>query len=292
MQTRPWDFGVKEMPAREWSEGMGALISVAMFLGGISGGLYLVSLYFNNIWGMFVAWIFAMGMGLFDIAHLSKPTRAWRIAFRANSSWISRGFIFVILFIGAAGIQLLIHLLTGAGAAGPTAAEVVFRVIAGILAFGVAVYSGFVVGFVNGIKFWNSALIPVLVVIGGLAGGAAVLLAIITLTSANTFGAVQTFALFILGAYFISIFVLLWVSTYSSPIAKASARLLLSGSMAGLFWILIILIGIIVPLILTFMAESGSGVLLIVSAVCVLLGNMTLRYAILKAGRYSPLVPS
>ena len=78
-------------------------------------GLYLASLYFNNIWGMFVAWIFAMGMGLFDIAHLSKPMRVWRIAVRANSSWISRGFIFVILFIGAAGIQLLIHLLTGAG---------------------------------------------------------------------------------------------------------------------------------------------------------------------------------
>ena len=38
MQARPWEFGVKESPAREWSEGMGALIAVAMFLGGIAGG--------------------------------------------------------------------------------------------------------------------------------------------------------------------------------------------------------------------------------------------------------------
>ena len=84
MQTRPWEFGVKETPAREWSEGMGSLIAVAMFFGGIAGGLYLASLYFNNIWGMFIAWIFAMGMGLFDMAHLSKPARVWRIAFRAG----------------------------------------------------------------------------------------------------------------------------------------------------------------------------------------------------------------
>jgi formate-dependent nitrite reductase membrane component NrfD len=292
MQIRPWDFGVKEMPAREWSEGLGSLIAVAMFLGGIAGGLYLTSLYFNNIWGMFIALLFAMGMGLFDMAHLSKPARVWRIAVRAGSSWISRGFIFVILFIGAAGIQLLIHILTGAGAAEPTAAEMFFRVVAGILAFGVAVYSGFVVGFVNGIKFWNSALMPILVVIGGLAGGSTVLLAVSSFVSAGVFDAIRTFTLYILAAYIISIFVLLWVSNYSSPVAKYSAKLLLGGNLAGLFWILIILVGVVVPFALTLVSTSGSQVLIVISAVCALLGNMGLRYSILKAGRYSPLVPA
>jgi formate-dependent nitrite reductase membrane component NrfD len=292
MQTRPWEFGVKAMPAREWSEGLGSLIAVAMFLGGIAGGLYLVSLYFHNIWGMFIAWILAMGMGLFDMAHLSKPARAWRIAVRAGSSWISRGFIFVILFIGAAGLQLLIHLLSGAGAAEPTGIEVFFRVVAGILAFGVAVYSGFVLGFVNGIKFWNSALIPILVVIGGLAGGSTILLAIFSFTFESTFSTIQTFVIFILAAYIISIFVLLWVSTYSSPVAKDSAKIMLSGSLAVLFWILIILIGILIPLALTAVSGSASQVLLIISAICALLGNMGLRYALIKAGRYSPLVPA
>jgi formate-dependent nitrite reductase membrane component NrfD len=292
MQSRPWEFGVKETPAREWSEGLGSFIAVAMFCGGIAGGLYLASLFFNNIWGMLVAWIFALGMGLFDIVHLSKPMRVWRIAFRAGSSWISRGFIFVILFIGAAGIQLLIHVVTGAAYNEPTAAEVFFRVVAGILAFGVAVYSGFVVGFVNGIKFWNSALMPVLVVIGGLAGGSAILLAIGTYTSAIDFGTIQSFARFTLVFYVASIFIHLWVSTYSSPVARDSARLLLSGSMAGLFWILIILVGIAVPLILEFVTDIDSSAILTVSAAMVLLGNLTLRYSILKAGRYTPLVPA
>jgi formate-dependent nitrite reductase membrane component NrfD len=290
MHARPWEFGVKETPAREWSEGMGSLIAVAMFLGGISGGLYLASLYFNNIWGMFIAWIFAMGMGLFDMAHLSKPMRAWRIAFRAGSSWISRGFIFVILFIGAAGLQLLIHLVTNNAAASPAGAEVFFRVVAGILAFGVAIYSGFVVGYVNGIKFWNSATMPILVVVGGLAGGSAVLLAIGSYSSGVAFADFRTFGRFALAAYAVILFVHLWVSTYSSPAARDSAFLLLKGNLAVLFWVAIVLVGIVVPIILEFALSKNASAGLVISAVLVLAGNLAMRYSIIKAGRYSKLV--
>jgi len=291
MQTQPWEFGVKAAPAREWSEGSGALIAVAMFLGGVAGGTYLVSLYFNNIWGMLVGWILAMGMGLFDVAHLSQPARVWRIAFKARSSWISRGFIFVILFIGAAGLQLLIHLLTGDAANHPGAAEIFFRVVAGILAFGVVIYSGFVVGFVHGIKFWNSAMLPVLVVAGGLAAGSAIVLAACTyMTGVTYFNPLLLFARFILVFYALTIFIHLWISTYSSPEAKESALLLLKGNMAGLFWILIILVGIVVPLVLFFVADINSSALLVVAAALVLLGNLVLRYSIIRAGRYSPIV--
>jgi formate-dependent nitrite reductase membrane component NrfD len=292
MQTRLWEFGVKEAPAREWSEGLGSFIAVAMFCGGIAGGLYIASLFFNSVWGMLVAWIFALGMGLFDVVHLSKPMRVWRIAFRAGSSWISRGFILVILFIGAAGIQLLLHILTGAAYNEPTLAETIFRVAAGVFAFGVAVYSGFVVGFVNGIKFWNSALMPVLVVIGGLAGGSAILLAVATYTSIVDFGLIQNLARFTLVLYGASIFIHLWVSTYSSPVAKNSAKLLLSGNLAVLFWVVIILVGVVVPLIIESFFGSDSKVVLIVSAAMMLLGNLAFRYAIIKAGRYMPLVPA
>jgi polysulfide reductase chain C len=292
MQTRLWEFGVKEAPAREWSEGLGSFIAVAMFCGGIAGGLYIASLFFNSVWGMLVAWIFALGMGLFDVVHLSKPMRVWRIAFRAGSSWISRGFILVILFIGAAGIQLLLHILTGAAFNEPTVAETFFRVAAGVFAFGVAVYSGFVVGFVNGIKFWNSALMPVLVVIGGLAGGSAILLAVAAYTSIADFSLIQNLARFTLVLYAASIFIHLWVSTYSSPVAKNSAKLLLSGSLALLFWVVIILVGVVVPLIIESFFGGDAKVLLIVSAAMMLLGNLAFRYAIIKAGRYMALVPA
>jgi formate-dependent nitrite reductase membrane component NrfD len=290
MEAVPWGFGVQENPAREWSEGKGALISVAMFLGGIAGGTYLVSLYFNNIWGMLIGWILGMGMGLFDMAHLKKPMRFWRIAFKANSSWISRGFIFVILFIGAAGLQLLLHLVTGNAASAPGAAEMFFKVVAGILGFCVAIYSGFVVGFVGGIKFWSSGILPVLVVLGGLAGGSAILLAIMAFDSSSSFSVVQNLARFLLAAYVIALFVHLWVSTYNSEEAKDSALMMLKGNIAGLFWGLTVIVGVIVPLVLDYVGGANSTVLLTVSAVLVLIGNLVLRYSILKAGLYSPLI--
>jgi formate-dependent nitrite reductase membrane component NrfD len=289
MEALPWEWGIKENHAHEWSEGKGALISVAMFLGGIAGGTYLVSLYFNNIWGMLVAWILGMAMGLLDMAHLNKPMRFWRIAFKANTSWISRGFIFVILFIGAAGLQLLLHIVTGNAASAPGAAEIFFRVVAGILAFCVAIYSGFVVGFVGGIKFWNSGILPVLVVLGALASGSAILLAIMTLDSSTSFNVVQNLARFLLAGYIIALLIHLWVSTYSSVEAKDSAMLLLKGNMAKLFWPLIIFAGVIVPLFLDFVTDAGSTDVLFISAALVLLGNLGLRYAIIKVGLYTPL---
>jgi polysulfide reductase chain C len=282
---------VKETPARDWSEGMGAMIGVAMFLGGVAGGLYLTSLYFNNVWGMFIAWIFAMGMGLFDMAHLSKPMRFFRIAARPGSSWISRGFIFVILFIGAAGIQLLINLLTG-NPADVTPAEMFFRVVAGILGFGVAIYSGFVIGVVNGVKFWNSGIMPLIYVLAGLAGGAAIMLAIGAFTDLTSFGSIQTFARATLIAYAVAIVLHLWVSVYSSPTAKHSAEELVKGSLAGIFWVVVVLVGIVVPLIFAFLGTADSSALFMLSAAMVLIGSLALRYSILRAGRYSPLIES
>ncbi len=288
MSVRPYDFMVKETPSREWSEGMGALIAVAFFCGGVAGGLYLTSLYFNNLWGLFIGWIFSLGMGLFDMAHLEKKARVWRMAFRLKSSWISRGLISVILFIGAAAIDMALRFW----APDVTAAIRFFDVVSGIFAFGVAVYSGFVLGFVYGIKFWNSAVMPVLFVIAGLAGGSAIMMVIGSYSSAAQFGAMQGFAKIALAAYAVVIFLHLWISTYNGTAAKSSVQSIVSGELAGLFWIVIALIGIVIPLVITFIANSGSQGLLILNAVCVLLGNLVLRYTILKAGRYSPLVPS
>ena len=54
MQQKPWDFMAKDTPSRDWTKGLGSLITVAFFCGGIAGGLYLYSLYTNNLWGMFI----------------------------------------------------------------------------------------------------------------------------------------------------------------------------------------------------------------------------------------------
>jgi formate-dependent nitrite reductase membrane component NrfD len=271
---------------KHWSEGKGLFIIGAFFCGGVAGGLYLTSLYFNVLWGMFIALICALIMGIFDLGHLKRKTIVWRIASRPGSSWISIGFIFVILFIGAAAIQMILARWSpGSGV------EVFFKVVAGITAFVVAVYSGFVISLANGIKFWNSAIMPILFLVTGFVGGSAILLVISSFIGGLPFADLQSFAMIILSAYTVIIFLHLWISYNNNYVAKVSARAIISGNLAYLFWIVVILIGIVAPLVIEFMANSDSTALLIVNAVCILAGNLILRYIIMKAGYYSPVIP-
>ena len=65
---------------------------------------------------------------------------------------------------------------------------------------------------------------------------------------------------------------------------------MLKGNIAGLFWGLTVIVGVIVPLVLDSVSGANSTALLTVSAVLVLIGNLVLRYSIIKAGLYSPLI--
>ena len=59
-----------------------------------------------------------------------------------------------------------------------TNGEVVFKVLAGIAALSVMVYTGFILNSVKGMPFWNSALLPLLFILFGGLGGLAVTLII------------------------------------------------------------------------------------------------------------------
>jgi formate-dependent nitrite reductase membrane component NrfD len=284
-QIKPYDFMVKYTPQTDWIEGHGILIAFAFFFGGISGGLYLSSLYFNSVLGMFVAWLLAMVTGLIDMAHLSKPTRFWRMVLKPKTSWITRGFIFIILFIGCATIQLaLTHWLPG------TAAEIAFKVLGGIMAFGVAVYTGFVVGYVGAIKVWNSAIVPLLFVIAGFTGGLAILLMINVGDNAlgNDIAVVMRIALV---GYAVFMAIYLWVATYESSTARDSVMRMLQGGIAPFFWVGVVLLGIIIPVVLLFAAPS-VGWVLVIAAIFAIIGGAALRFTILKAGEYTPLLPA
>ena len=286
MAVLPWEYMTKDTPSRDWSHGTGIFIVLAFFFGGIAGGLYLVSLYFNNLLGMFIAWIFALCMGLSDMAHLGNKFIVWRIALRPGSSWISRGFLFVTLFIGSAAIQMAVTYW-----APGTTAETLFKIIAGIGAFGVAVYSGFVVSYVSSIKFWASGIMPVLFIVAGATGGSSILMASNAFSADITFNTLRSVAAAALVIYAIIISAHLWISTYASATAKNSVKTVLAGELAVIFWVVVFAIGIVAPLIITLAAPEGSKALFIVSALCALAGNMALRFTIMRAGMYSSLMP-
>lgn len=286
MQIKPHEFMVKYTPHTKWVEGSGALISVAFFLGGISGGLYLISLFFNSRLGMLIGWLLALLLGIVDIAHLPKPLRFWRMLIRPDSSWIARGFIFIAFFIGCTALQLALSFwLSG------SMLEIVFKVLSGIFAFGVIIYSGFVLSYIRAIQLWNSAMIPLLFIISSLAGGIAIFLVINLGQNTNQITLLGSILQIILVFYAITIGLHLWVSIYSSPAARTSVIWLLKGKAAFFFWVVIVLIGIIIPLTMFFFINSQAIPWLIMGAIFVIIGNLGFRYIILKGGIYRPLVP-
>jgi formate-dependent nitrite reductase membrane component NrfD len=287
MQIKTHEFMVKFTPHTRWAEGSGALIGVAFFLGGIGGGLYLTSLFFNSLLGMFIGWLLIVSVGLVDMTHLHKPLRFWRMLLKPDSSWIARGFVFIALFIILAAVQLaLFYWLPG------TSSEGVFRVISGIFAFGVIIYGGFVLSYIRAIRFWNSAMIPLLFIISSLVGGIAVFSIISVGQNTNQITTLILVLRIALVFYAIMIGLHLWVANYSSPAARHSVMLILKGNIAYIFWSLVVLMGIVIPLFIFFLTEPSAIALLIIAAVFVVLGNLALRYLLLKGGIYSPLVPS
>lgn len=235
---------------------------------------------------MFVAWLFALGMGLFDMAHLGNKSIFWRIALRPRSSWISRGFLLVILFIGSAAIQMALSLW-----APGSAAELFFKVVAGIAALGVATYSGFVVSYVSCVHFWHSAVMPVLFILAGLAGGSSILLVVNAVTGSMPFSILQDLSRYVLLAYIGMVGLHLWISTYNSATSRNSAKTIYRGSLAPVFWPVVVLAGVVAPLAIISFSTTGSLPSLVVSAVLILTGNLALRYTILRAGMYMSLIP-
>jgi len=87
-------------PAKKLDRRRGNFIAFAFFLGGISGGLFMASAYFDSIPGMFIAWLLSLFMGVSYMIHLGQPLQSWRMFMKREHHGYPRGFIFIMLFIG------------------------------------------------------------------------------------------------------------------------------------------------------------------------------------------------
>jgi formate-dependent nitrite reductase membrane component NrfD len=282
---------VEYTPQTEWIERRGILIWLAEVSNGIGGGLYLVSLYFNSLLGMFLSWLIVILLkGGFHFAYLGKPMRFWRMALKPGTSWLARGFIFLTLFIVFGAIQLAFsYWLPG------TALEFAFKVIAGLMVFLVVINTGFVMNYINAIPFWNSAMLPLLFLSCGVLDGLGLILTM-GLFKGNMdilVAEASTRVLLILNAFFITIY--LWGATYMGPTGKRSVIEIVKGRIAPILWVGVTLCGIIIPIgisIASFLFGEASAPLLIMAVVCEMGGAFSLKYIILKGALYSPLIPA
>lgn len=291
IQRRPYEWMVKFTPQRQWIEGRGILLCLAFFFG-FGAGLCLVSLYFNSLWGTFIGWLIViLGFGGFHLIYLGRPLRAWRAVLRPQTSWISRGIIFAVLFIVAAGIQMALTLWS------PGVAQQVFKVLAGIFAFLVCIYTGFAMNYVRALPFWNNALLPLWVLISELLGGFSSAIVIGLSGDASIDIAVAEWGvkiLLVVSAIVLAIY--LWSATYAGSGGKEGAMALLRGpvSFSMPFWLGVILLGIVIPLAIgwySYVVLEVPVALLLAGTACEFIGGLATRYSMLRGGIYAPLIP-
>jgi formate-dependent nitrite reductase membrane component NrfD len=291
IQKRFYEWMVKPTPQRQWIEGRGVLLWLAMFFG-FGAGLYLVSLYQESRWGMFIGWLIVIfGFGGFHLLYLGKPLRAWRAFSRPQTSWISRGFMASVLFVVTGGIQMALSRWV------PSADVTVLKVLAASFAFIVSIYTGFVMSYVRALPFWNNALLPVWVIVSELLGGASATMVIgLSLDTTINIEMVEWLVRILLVASAIILGIYLWVTTYAMKGGKEGVMALLKGPAAFSlpFWLGLVLLGTAIPLMLawySYLLEQLSPLLLITGTLCEFIGGLATRYSILRAGIYAPLLP-
>jgi formate-dependent nitrite reductase membrane component NrfD len=286
---QPHEWMIKYTHQTEWIDRRGIFLWIAFYAGGLGGGLYLVSLYFNSLWGMFLSWlIIGVIKGGAHLIFLGKPLRFWRIVFRPGTSWISRGIIFVLTFLvfGAAQMAFTYWLPGSAG-------EVVFKVLAGLAAFGTAIYTGFVLNTIKGVPFWNSTLLPLLFILCGLLGGFGLAVVIALNGAGINLAAAEMGSRLLLIINVLLIVIYLWMAANREVTGRKSVMEQMRGELAPMFWIGIVALGIIIPALIALVslfAGDISSVMLVVGVACEIAGGLALRYCVLKAGAYNPLV--
>ncbi len=151
-------FEVGYNPQKEWAW----LITTAFFLGEVGAGLFLVSLFLPGkvaLWSAIVGWlIVTAGKNTAHFIYLGKPWRFWRMVFRPQTSWISRGF-YATGSLMAFGFLHIVASMAGKH----HHIKHAHHVACGISAHSVVmIYDGIVMTYSPSLPLWNNSLLPIL----------------------------------------------------------------------------------------------------------------------------------
>lgn len=224
---------------------------------------------------------------VFLLLDLGAPDQAFRLLFAPTGSLLSVGAWALALFCVTAFASFLLGFADGGSSV--RIVETVLSVVATFLAAFVVLYAGVFLSLYPTVPFLNTPLVPIVFVVSALATGAAALTVIDFFWPSHD-GALEGFSalvkldIVLVAIEGLAVAVLVAASFSSGPAAAHSASELLSGGTAMLFWVGVVLAGIVVPLSVDaeFLRSANSAVL-VVGAASTLLGGACLRFVLLMA---------
>jgi formate-dependent nitrite reductase membrane component NrfD len=287
-----FNWMVKYTPQTAWITGKGVYLWLAFFFAEIFAGVYFISIFMNLRSGLMVGWLGSLLLGGgFHYLYLGKADRGWRILFKVGRSELSRG-LWVILFFSVIGfIQIIPIVIPGLPWSwnAPT-----LKILMGIISVLVIIHGFMTMSVVRALPMWNNSMMIPLSFASGLWVGSQIVGFLLMVMGAYSAMAELwcRWSLFLMMA---AVLVYLWGSYHGSDTVKASIKRLFAGDCALQFYIGVLLIGICIPLIITLsvwgsdLSNVNAG-LVILRLLCVLIGDAAIRYVIMKAPLYPPLV--
>ena len=308
------EWMVKPMRQKEWISGKGILVWLAEVFSALGMGLYLVGLlaglggltegaWWATVGGWALIVLFKLPLHL---VYLGRPLRFWRaippFTKAWKTSWLARGMFFSIVFVTAGLVQMVAWYLlyndvvTGSATDVVTVISWAASIVAGVFILLTGVYCGFAMSYCKSVPFWNTGLLPIVFVLMGVADGLALTMGISLATDDLAISTLESWsrALLVVNALLILGYLVQAYRKHSA--AELAARDLISGSTAWVFWVGIVILGIITPLTISFVTmfleEAQAGPLLIAAIVCHTIGAFSLKYSVLKVGIYRSVLPN
>jgi formate-dependent nitrite reductase membrane component NrfD len=287
LEQRLQDLNLTYRPQREWVEGRGLLIVIAHFFSGVAAGAWLLSLVLDYQAGLVMSiLVMAFLAGGAHLAFLGRWQRFWRIILRPHSSWISRGLLGMAVFLVGASL----YVLPGVQGTAFGSAMLVVSVIGMAL---VLTYKGFVYAVSKAIPFWNVQLLPFLYIAYALRGGAALLL-VAGAIAGDVFDIdlLEVIKLWVVVSSAVLVLLYLVLASTASTAARRSVRELVAGRMSPGFYAVAVFLGLVIPVALGAVGETAglSRGLLAFIGVSSLAGDLYIKYCVVKAGIYVPIL--
>lgn len=287
----------------------GALIAWYLFLAGVGAGAYLIGSVGQFVDGRVrpisnVGVILApplVGLGcLLLLLDLGRPERMFLAYAQPFSSMIALGTWILSIFLVVGLVQMAILILPPLRGRAEGTLWRTLWVIGTVAALGTAIYTGVLLGVVKAVPFWNTPVLPLLFLVSAISTGAGALFLAAPIyrmvfggEGAEAAHSVGRIDVGLVLAELLVLFFYLVIMAGAGPVASASVAVLTSGALAAAFWVGVVLVGLLVPLVLENMSLKGSGtssgVVTTLAAVCLLLGGIILRYAVLGSGIQGPI---
>lgn len=288
-------------------------IPVYLFLGGLVAGMMIISgyFYFSGRWReadcacrrLAPLSLTLLSVGMFALfLDLEHKAYFWRLYLTFQpSSPMSWGSWILLLVYPALLANLLLHLPAGLLARWPLLATGRERLLAqpsivrgmGVANIGLGIllgiYTGILLSSLGARPLWNSAILGPLFLVSGLSTAAALVHMLAHGEWEREALAKVDTGLLGIELLFIALFL---IGLFSAGQAHMeAARLLVGGPYTATFWVFVVGMGIVVPMLIQPLAFSHKIQHTPVAPILVLAGGLALRFVLVYAGQYSSYSP-